>query len=770
MSVTPQVTYPGVYIQEVPSGVRTITGVATSIAAFVGYTQRGPTNKAVQIFNFGDFERQFGGLNKDSDVSYAVHQFFLNGGSNAWIVRVAKGASKASVDLKNGVNGGAVTVLEAKAISEGLWGNMLRLSVDYDTSNPASLFNLTVTELVEQSGILQPTKSEVHRNLSMNSFSSQYVVDMINAGSQLIQVTRPLAQPIHGLPSATSSSGTLTLADLAQLNKDHRMIAITIDGDGPYEFAVFDPNTPLQGTLTQQLQALATNIQTWVQNKKPLVNAFKNFICNAVGSQIESTGGTDEQSNIRFSNASMLNAASVLKLGVSNGGTEQEAAAGIRPVQTGTIGTSLAGLIFATLAGGNSIDVTIKGGASDVTVSGLVLWSSAPNTLEGLRGDLAKAFASSGRAELNQATVALSNSCLRIVAGGSDPNVRLEFSNSGGGADTTAATIGLTTPTSENVAQYALGIGSTAQAQTSAVPGDDGGVPTSIDIEGDQASKTGIYALEDVDLFNLLCIPNASDPSLLSQALDYVVQRRAFLIMDFPADINTVPAATGWLAKNNTLRSTNAAIYFPRTQAADPLQNNILRSFPTCGIVAGLYARTDASRGVWKAPAGTDATIQGVQGLDYTLTDQENGVLNPLAVNCLRNFPVYGEVIWGARTLQGADVMASEWKYVPVRRLALFLEETLYRGTKWVVFEPNDEPLWAQIRLNIGAFMQSLFRQGAFQGKTPKEAYFVKCDNETTTDDDRNRGIVNILVGFAPLKPAEFVVIKISQIAGQIQT
>jgi len=127
-------------------------------------------------------------------------------------------------------------------------------------------------------------------------------------------------------------------------------------------------------------------------------------------------------------------------------------------------------------------------------------------------------------------------------------------------------------------------------------------------------------------------------------------------------------------------------------------------------------------------------------------------------------------VVWGARTLDGADVLASEWKYVSVRRLALNIEESLFRGTQWVVFEPNDEPTWAQIRLNLGAFMQNLFRQGAFQGQSPRDAYFVKCDKETTTQDDINRGVVNVVVGFAPLKPAEFVVIKIQQIAGQIAT
>jgi phage tail sheath protein FI len=208
----------------------------------------------------------------------------------------------------------------------------------------------------------------------------------------------------------------------------------------------------------------------------------------------------------------------------------------------------------------------------------------------------------------------------------------------------------------------------------------------------------------------------------------------------------------------------NAALFFPRLIMRDPLRDNQLEPFAPGGAIAGVFAKTDAARGVWKAPAGIDAAVAGVDRLEIPLTDDENGVLNPLAVNCLRAFPGVGRVVWGARTLRGSDQLGDEYKYVPVRRLALFLEESLYRGTQWVVFEPNDEPLWAQIRLNITAFMQGLFRQGAFQGTSPREAYFVKCDRETTTQDDIDRGIVNIVVGFAPLKPAEFVVISIQQI------
>jgi hypothetical protein len=255
---------------------------------------------------------------------------------------------------------------------------------------------------------------------------------------------------------------------------------------------------------------------------------------------------------------------------------------------------------------------------------------------------------------------------------------------------------------------------------------------------------------------------------VITDAAAYCVDRRAMLLVDPPSAWTTAKAGVVTVG-TDTQTGRNAAVFFPRLRQPNPLRDNQIEEFVPCGAVAGVFARTDAQRGVWKAPAGLDAALVGVPQLSIPLTDDENGDLNPVAVNCLRGMPAAGRVVWGSRTLVGSDRLASEWKYIPVRRTTLFIEESLYRGTQWVVFEPNDEPLWSQIRLNVGAFMQDLFRQGAFQGTTPREAYFVKCDKETTTQNDINKGIVNILVGFAPLKPAEFVVVKIQQIAGQIQ-
>jgi hypothetical protein len=292
---------------------------------------------------------------------------------------------------------------------------------------------------------------------------------------------------------------------------------------------------------------------------------------------------------------------------------------------------------------------------------------------------------------------------------------------------------------------------------------------------GDENAKTGLNAFNKVDDLNLLCIPppritdETTSKDVYAKALEYCEKRRAMLIVDPPAKWKKKDDAMNGIEPTDLGfdRSSYAAIFFPRIKAADPEENYRLREFVPCGMVAGVIARTDGQRGIWKAPAGIEATLRGVSDLTVRLTDKENGDLNPLGINCLRIFPVVGPIVWGARTMRGADRLTDQWKYLPVRRMALYIEESLYRGTHWVVFEPNDEPLWSQIRLNVGAFMHGLFRQGAFQGSTPKDAYFVKCDKETTTQYDIDRGIVNIIVGFAPLKPAEFVIIKIQQITGQ---
>lgn len=279
--------------------------------------------------------------------------------------------------------------------------------------------------------------------------------------------------------------------------------------------------------------------------------------------------------------------------------------------------------------------------------------------------------------------------------------------------------------------------------------------------------QAGLRALDAVDLFNLLLLPGVTAPAAIALAASYCEKRRAFLIVDSPASARTplqIEAAVLALAFE---AKSHAAIYYPWMRVVDPLNPAMPRLSPPSGTVAGMIARMDATRGMWKAPAGNEATLKDVAALEHLLTAAETERLNPRGVNCLRSFPGRGFVTWGARTLAGDDQSASEFKYIPMRRTALFIEESIFRGTKWAVFETNDELLWARLRPSIAAFLQDLFRQGAFAGRTPRDAYFVKCDRTTMTQSDIDAGVLNIVVGFAPLKPAEFVVLRIVQTAGQ---
>ncbi len=652
-------TYPGVYIEEIPSGVHTIVGVATSIAAFVGYTARGLDNRAKRLFSFADYERAFGGFAADSELSYAVQQFFANGGTTAYVVRVPKnGASAATIKVQDKVTGGT-DVLQITAISTGVWSNNLVVDVDYDgipTSDTKS-FNLTITD---------PTSNTVETfAVTMDSSKNNYVEAFVN-------------------------------------DEDNGSKMITVKALGTNRPA----QTGTVGDSTGNPTGIASSTNVWIKVSSDLPSSPA---ISGVSVPILSKGD---------------------------------------PVPTSVLGVCR--LLERKL---NSVIQPIIPAASVSCVPSsdgkqVRVLASIPNST-----DAVVTFAAFSPVDVNN----------------TDGDVLLKMS------------AGVA-----NVAHYWLGTGRNIAAVSAHTKGNDGTtLPQTNDLIGDPSKFTGIYALDKVDLFNLLCIPDATralpsdstkidstiDPNVIySAAITYCKSRRAFLLIDAPPSVKDVDTATDWKSSGLKVHDENASAYLPRMRLADPLNNSQLRTFAPSGVVAGLYSRIDSARGVWKAPAGTEATLTGVMGMVYKLTDPDNGALNPLGLNCFRIFPVYGSIAWGARTLVGSDAEASEWKYVPVRRTALFLEESLYRGLKWVVFEPNDEPLWAQIRLNVGAFMHGLFRQGAFQGTTPQQAYFVKCDKTTTTQTDIDSGIVNIVVGFAPLKPAEFVVIKLQQMAGQIET
>jgi Bacteriophage tail sheath protein len=327
-----------------------------------------------------------------------------------------------------------------------------------------------------------------------------------------------------------------------------------------------------------------------------------------------------------------------------------------------------------------------------------------------------------------------------------------------------------------------LSVGLPAWAHYAAGAGSDGAALTTGNqlYVGRADLGTGLHGFDRVRDVNIIAIPGQGTDAIVSAGMAYCRNRPlqdAFLVADLgtmsTADArqpDQVPDANDKAQARDFVLGLSTptdfgAVYYPWVRASDPIGRgrNPTILLPPSGFIAGLYARIDNSRGVFKAPAGTETGLAGALGVSADIGDVDQGSLNPIGLNVIRRFPVYGIVCWGSRTVSPDPA----WRYVPVRRTAIFLRSSIYQGIQWAVFEPNDEPLWAELRLNINAFMLTQFRAGAFQGSAPADAYFVRCDRTTTTQQDIDNGVVNILVGFAPLKPAEFVVLRLSQKVNQ---
>ncbi|OKY74254.1 MAG: hypothetical protein BM485_14625 [Desulfobulbaceae bacterium DB1] len=643
-------TYPGVYVEEISSGVKPIEAAGTSTAAFFGVAERGPIGELKKIFNFTEFQTIYGGFLNGYFLAHAVFQFFNNGGTQCYVGRVASGADTASVTLLDR-GGSAQNSMTIAARSAGAWGNRLMAIVDSTRADdPANDFNLTVFQDNPKPDEA-PLLVEAYENLSMNPASPEYAPTVINSSSKHIRiaVNTGNSNQIAGY----SQSAPLTLGgDL--LGANQRKFRININNDG---YRTVDLTAALAGADVSDLDDIRAAIQSTIRAMTPLrestpANAYTVTVTIQSTTMLRITSGnTSAGSKVEIAAAAdpLENAAGALRLGKRNGGSEVYGSSAMRPQNTPAEDYFYLG------------DDTVSGAVSAVQLGG------------------------------------------------------------------------------------------------------DGTLPLT-----DNDYTSALSWLDTIRDVSLIAVPGIGSPAVADAGMNYCGNRPlsdCFYIADMDRDDITLEDAILYRDSINTPNSYGA-VYFPWLKMLDPtgLSSEPI-SVPPSGFAAGLYSRIDARRGVWKTPAGTEAVVGGAVGLVTDLTDIQQGTLNKQkkSVCVIRKFPGSGIVLWGGRTLSSDP----EYKYIAVRRMAIMLRVSIYGGIQWTVFEPNDEELWSQIRLNIGSFMMTLFRQGAFQGSTPSQAFFVKCDSETTTQADIDLGIVNVLVGFAPLKPAEFVVVKISQKTGQ---
>src|ERR1051326_689882 len=782
--------HPGVYIQEIPSGLRPIEGVSTSNAAFIGKSQMGPLNQAKLVTNPQEFENAYGGYLSDSSLAFAVHQFFNNGGKKAYIVRVAgTGAVAADISIKDRKGAKTLTI---EGANEGAWGNKLDVVITDGQLDPGNEFTIQVykdrSDLVPP---LSPLLLETHKNLSMNPAAKNYVENVVNANSKYVAITVDVTNNATA-NAGTSRSGQLSIGNGAVALKlgianggteaaggvgtngtsrsgptpstnppaDQRKFLINLDGDGAQEITI--PATAATGDdIAAEIQKAVRALTANTPANQPAFDGFTSSYDVSVAAGNPSyklfSGTTGAGSSVVVTN-SASNAISL--------------PAGVKKfvIEIDGDGPHVVTLSAGALANGAAIATDIQNAVQ------ALIPKRAANTAA-FKPPPAPGFTctyDTSAAAGNPSFLLISgtpagagrlNSSVRVTDAPSDnvaATLKLGLKNTGTeiGGSAILRPANSKVPGFPGDTEYHLGdasvIGNVAGPP---VFGNDGSQPQAAD------HKNGFTALDVVRDVNIVAVPGIGDADVVGFGASYCALRGdCFFIGDTKVDDDTVEEAKLFI--DSLDKTSYAAVYFPWLKVSDPPgQSPEPIRVPPSGFVAGLYARIDAKRGVWKAPAGTEASVNGALSLLADITDVQQDFLNPIGMNVIRQFPGAGRVVWGTRTL--ATIKDPEYRYVPVGRTAIFLEQSIYNGIQWAVFEPNDDDLWASLRLNIGAFMTLQFRAGAFQGKSAKDAFFVKCDNETTTQGDIDAGIVNILVGFAPLKPAEFVILKLTQIVGQ---
>lgn len=797
-------TYPGVYITEKPSGAQAVPAAATSIALFIGMADQGPFGSPTRVQGLPDFVKRFGQTSA-GEMADQVGQFFMNGGGDSYVMRIANGAQPAAIDLQSEV-GTAVLTLTAR--DKGASGNLIRVEVDYATAAPGRTFNLTAyRSTMKADGTFARTDAETIPNLTLNPGDPRFVETIVAAQSQLVTAKSKGVAPLAA--GGTSIGGILYHATvggaqadlLATLTSTGNSFSVSVAGRPPVT-AVIDKTGITAANVVSRIQdAIITGYQQQLANLTGKITVALNALTPAaLGRVLEITS---TEGAVVITTAATSDCATVLMLGVAAGGIEIDQYSPLRPAQSG-IFSSLGTAAGAPTSGwlGKLLDlanqarqdvgffeiadpgvatpykapITIAGTVTDplafgaATPNALGTFSHLRDALDSIAASINAATGTRWTAKRQGFRLVLSPAQTLAATATLGVNITTSKTSAGGdGYDLGAVGKYWDRAQAKNIGAYTLGSAPGGREATP-VLGLDGTKP----LIGDYQAAFGVIS-SSVEIFNMLVLPRAPDQTdadrrnIWGAASNFAAASRAILFVDPDAAWTTIDLAEpGADAIKAGVDTRNSVIYWPKLKVPDATGGPTKIVDPS-GSMAGLYARTDTRFGTWRAPAGIEATLTGTLGPSVPMSDGDNGRINPKALNAIRLFPS-GITAWGARTMVGADDTGNvDDKYINVRRMMLFIENSLYRGLRFATFKNNAEPLWASIRLAAGSFMNGLMVQGAFASKTKSDAYYVLCDSTTTSANDINLGIVNVLVGFAPNKPAEFVNLTVTQIAGQIE-
>lgn len=775
---------PGVYLEEVQVP-GPIAGVGTSTAAFIGPAEKGPLNKPTFLTNLTQFQNAFGGyiMAPMVYVTHAVRGFFDNGGTSCYFVRVGT-AARASRTLNDRATPTARPALVVTAKQEGVAGNAITVEVQ-----DASIVG-TVAAVKAQATLSAASNKQATVTVANDAakFRPGDIVFLEQGGTkERATIASISGTTITFQPNLTNTytGGTIRIADLIPTQTKIRIgnttgfgpgTQLTITQDTTTELRVVQSVDPVNNfiTLTQGLTNTYTMATTDASvNLQPIAVRAQASLTAASNNQATVSAATDA-ANFRPGDIVFL------EQGTTN---ERPTIASISGTtitfQTNLSNTYTGGTIRIadfipgqrTIRVGNTIGIEpgtylriIQGTTAE---SGVVQSVERVNHFVTLTSGLTNTFTMTAAAN----PVTLQTLEFKLIILGSEELINLSMDprhsryfakvvDSINAVDPTKVNVDITladppTPTLPPNNRPAVLAASVLT----------GGQDDDVTQIQETHYSGAIATLEKVDDVNLLCIPDCVDKSF-QQSLQAKMVAHCEKMQDRFAILDPLPKATpsnGLLTQRNNLSSDSgyAALYYPWIVIANPVAAGRIK-VPPSGHVAGVFARTDGTRGVHKAPA--NEPIRGVLELERTLTDDEQGPVNESGVNVLRFFPGSGFRVWGARTIAPKD--RTQWRYVNVRRLMLFIEESIQEGTQFAVFEPNELGLWEKVKRQVTDFLTRVWRDGALFGASPEEAFRVRVDEELNPPSVRALGQLIIEVVVFPTTPAEFIVFRIIQEPG----